>query len=83
MAAPASMPWSVKGVSLEARLAAKASARAAGLTVGEWLCQVIRATAAAEDAATPGDSLIERAVARLEGEFAGPQTEATLPAGKG
>src|SRR5262249_33763302 len=36
------VPWSVKGVEPEAREAAKAKARRAGLTLGAWLNQVIR-----------------------------------------
>ncbi len=68
MAAPAAMPWSLKGVSLEARLAAKQEARAAGIPIGEWLNAAIRAAAAAEGTTAPGpakagESLIERAVA--------------------
>jgi localization factor PodJL len=39
-------PWSVKGVDPEAREAAKIAARRAGLTVGQWLTQTIRSTAA-------------------------------------
>tara|TARA_Y100001934_G_scaffold192300_1_gene226737 strand:+ start:54642 stop:55334 length:693 start_codon:yes stop_codon:yes gene_type:complete len=38
-------PWSVKGVDPEAREAAKIAARRAGLTVGSWLTQTIRAAA--------------------------------------
>jgi localization factor PodJL len=36
------VPWSVKGVEPDAREAAKAKARRAGLTLGAWLNQVIR-----------------------------------------
>ena len=39
-------PWSVKGVDPEARGAAKIAARRAGLTIGSWLSQTIRAAAA-------------------------------------
>jgi hypothetical protein len=35
------MPWSVKGVSDEARAMAKARAQEAGVTIGAWLSQVI------------------------------------------
>ncbi len=38
-------PWSVKGVEPEAREAAKIAARRAGLTIGSWLNQIIRAAA--------------------------------------
>lgn len=40
-----SSPWSVKGVEPEAREAAKIAARRAGLTIGQWLSQTIRAAA--------------------------------------
>ncbi|MBS41547.1 MAG: hypothetical protein CMM83_07515 [Rhodospirillales bacterium] len=39
-------PWSVKGVEPEAREAAKIAARRAGLTIGNWLNQIIRTAAA-------------------------------------
>ncbi|MHB2166848.1 SEL1-like repeat protein [Alsobacter sp. R-9] len=42
------MPWSVKGVDVQARDAAKEAARRAGMTLGEWLNTVI-----AEEAAGP------------------------------
>jgi localization factor PodJL len=41
-----SSPWSVKGIDPEARQAAKLAARKAGLTLGAWLNQTIRAAAA-------------------------------------
>lgn len=43
----ANIPWSVKGVSKEARQMAKKAAAAEGLTMGEWLSRAIRADAAA------------------------------------
>jgi Sel1 repeat/Putative peptidoglycan binding domain len=64
MTAPTAMPRSPKGASPEARLAAETEAHAAGLTSGEWRGGVIRATAAGERAAAPGDGLIERAIRR-------------------
>lgn len=36
------IPWSVKGVSAEARQAAKDAAQAAGMTIGAWLNLAIR-----------------------------------------
>lgn len=36
------IPWSVKGVSKEARAAAKKAAANQGITMGEWLTQAIR-----------------------------------------
>ena len=39
-------PWSVKGVDPEAREAAKIAARKAGMTVGAWLTQMSRQSAA-------------------------------------
>ncbi len=41
------MPWSLKGVSPEARRAAKAAAQRAGVPLGVWLSRVIRDVAAA------------------------------------
>ena len=38
-----SAPWSVKGIERDARETAKEAARREGMTVGEWLCQVIYA----------------------------------------
>ena len=42
------MPWSLEGVSLEARRAAEAAAKRAGVPLGVWLGRVIRDVAAAE-----------------------------------
>ena len=58
------VPWSVKGIDPEARVVAKAAAREAGMTLGEWMNQAIRqigeggAEADAQDApeATPPSS---------------------------
>lgn len=38
----ANIPWSVKGVSREAREAVKRAATAEGVTIGEWLSRAIR-----------------------------------------
>jgi len=38
-------PWSVTGIDPETREAAKMAARRAGLTIGDWLTQVIRSAA--------------------------------------
>lgn len=35
------MPWSIKGISSEARSAAKIAASESGLTMGQWLDQII------------------------------------------
>lgn len=69
---PAS-PWSVKGVSREARDAARAAAAAEGATIGEWLGRAIRrageapsgAGAAAGEgaAAAAGNEEVRRAAA--------------------
>jgi len=47
-----SMPWSLKGISDEARTFAKQSADNADMPVGVWLSEVIRAAADAPDAAS-------------------------------
>ncbi len=49
-------PWSIKGVSLEARDAAKEGARISRRPLGKWLTEVIRMTSAAETAATTNES---------------------------
>lgn len=36
------VPWSVKGIDPEARVVAKAAAKEAGMTLGEWMNQAIR-----------------------------------------
>jgi hypothetical protein len=46
--ADSGMPWSIKGVSEEARAAAVAAARRAGVPVGVWLSRAIREAADAE-----------------------------------
>jgi hypothetical protein len=46
--ADSGMPWSIKGVSADARAAAREAAKHAGEPLGSWLMRVIRETAAAE-----------------------------------
>ncbi|GAB4197554.1 MAG: hypothetical protein OHK0024_36640 [Thalassobaculales bacterium] len=43
-----SIPWSIKGISAEAREAAREAAQGAGLTMGAWLAEAIHAVADAE-----------------------------------
>ena len=52
------MPWSLKGVSVEARDAAKSAAAEAGVPIGDWLSDIIREIAMAErlEAAMPAPS---------------------------
>jgi hypothetical protein len=71
------MPWSLKGVSAQARYAAKTAAADAGVPIGEWLSTVIRDIALAErleagarpaaPSAAPRMSSIERAMSRQSG----------------
>jgi hypothetical protein len=42
------IPWSIKGVSADARAAAREAAKRAGEPLGVWLARVIRDTAEAE-----------------------------------
>jgi len=49
----ARMPWSVKGVSAEARELAKTATTREGDTMGEWLSDVIRRVGAAQAAGRP------------------------------
>lgn len=46
-------PWSVKGIERDARETAKEAARREGMTVGEWLNQIIYAAGAPEGASGP------------------------------
>ncbi len=46
------LPWSLKGVSLEARQAAKQAAKDADVQVGTWLCATIREVAAPQSGET-------------------------------
>ena len=48
-----SLPWSVKGVDPRTRDAAKAAARRAGMTLGEWLDHKLREETAPEASAPP------------------------------
>jgi localization factor PodJL len=48
-----SLPWSVKGVDPRTRDAAKAAARRAGMTLGEWLDHKLREEAAPEPSSPP------------------------------
>jgi localization factor PodJL len=48
-----SLPWSVKGVDPRTRDAAKAAARRAGMTLGEWLDQKIRDESEDDESAQP------------------------------
>jgi hypothetical protein len=47
------MPWSLKGISDEAREFAKLASDQSDIPVGAWLSQVIRAAAAAPEVTTP------------------------------
>src|SRR6187551_274672 len=63
------VPWSVKGVDFDAREAAQAAARRSGLSVGEWLNNVI-AERAAEQQVAPEEldteERLEAVTARLQ-----------------
>lgn len=49
-------PWTLKGVSEEARAAARKAAEEAGRSVGEWLSDVIRAVEAVESRIDTGEA---------------------------
>lgn len=75
----ASLPWSIKGVSDEARLAAREAADAAGTTVGAWLSETILAAATAGPGASVGpssDPAIAAAIERLAHDIARRDTHA-------
>jgi hypothetical protein len=46
--AESNIPWSIKGISAEARAAAREAAKKAGMPLGAWLARTIREVAAAE-----------------------------------
>lgn len=85
-----SLPWSVKGVDPRTRDAAKAAARRAGMTLGEWLDHKIRAEAQ-DDGSAPAPAqepleqldivaLSERLAKLSQGQMAtSPQAAATSP----
>jgi hypothetical protein len=51
-------PWSVKGISAEARKVAKTEAGRSGKAIGEWLTQVIRRTNDVENAERTGGGIV-------------------------
>jgi len=55
--AKTNMPWSIKGVSMEARAAAKEAAAAGSMTIGAWLDQTILGAAIGQLADTQDDRL--------------------------
>lgn len=83
--------WTVRGVPTRLQKAAGDAARAKGLTLGQWLCEVLsdalpkRAQASAE-AAEAWEQAIERRLARLEvavlGESAVPPEVAAAAAAR-
>ena len=79
-----SLPWSVKGVDPRTRDAAKAAARRAGMTLGEWLDHKLREEAAPEPASPPEQldiaALSERLARLSQGQMdTAPQPQAPLP----
>jgi hypothetical protein len=69
------MPWSIKGVSAEARGLAKSEAERSGQSIGPWLNQLIRAASEAERAVPAGSMLASTDPAALPG----PGTPASQP----
>lgn len=72
------IPWTLKGVSEKARVAARRAAEGAGQTLGEWLSETIRTTEVEEqwtasaqgsDTATDGEA-VWTALTRLEQRMA-------------
>jgi localization factor PodJL len=63
------VPWSIKGVDFDAREAAQAAAQRSGLSVGEWLNNVIAARAAEQQLAPEEldtEARLEAVTARLQ-----------------
>ena len=52
------IPWSIKGVSADARVAAREAAKRAGEPLGVWLARVIRDTADTEARERSGDTAV-------------------------
>ena len=52
-------PWSVKGIERDARETAKEAARREGMTVGEWLNQMIYSQAEGGDEGALSDTEVE------------------------
>lgn len=65
-----SLPWSVKGVDPRTRDAAKAAARRAGMTLGEWLDSKIREEAAETGPAAAADDAEQLDIAALSERLA-------------
>lgn len=65
-----SLPWSVKGVDPRTRDAAKAAARRAGMTLGEWLDSKIRQEAAETGPAAAADDAEQLDIAALSERLA-------------
>lgn len=79
-----SLPWSVKGVDPRTRDAAKAAARRAGMTLGEWLDHKLREESAPETPPPPEQldiaALSERLARLSQGQMdTAPQPQAPLP----
>jgi len=80
----ANVPWSVKGVSKEAREAVKKAAAEEGVTMGEWLSKVIRAAESAPADPLPDDDdlvLVEREETTMAGPLADAVSETGLAVG--
>ena len=80
----ARMPWSVKGVSAEARELAKTATTREGDTMGEWLSDVIRRVGAAQAAGRPVGATYHRrgvpAAGARSGVIGVPARGGTVPA---
>ena len=78
------MPWSVKGVSAEARELAKTATTREGDTMGEWLSDVIRRVGAAQAAGRPVGAAHHRRGVAVTGARVGmggvPARSGTVPA---
>jgi hypothetical protein len=58
MANGSGIPWSIKGVSADARAAAREAAKRSGEPLGAWLARIIRETAEAEAREREGSDLV-------------------------
>lgn len=55
--AATNLPWSIKGVTPEARVAAKRAAEEDGLPIGAWLNQIIREVSRTEENAVESGAI--------------------------
>lgn len=74
----ANVPWSVKGIDRKARETAKDLARRSGMTLGEWLNQVIEYQGEGQITPLPQTNNLTEAVEKLTARIEAVETRSTL-----